>query len=347
MKTPMLLLVVCLLLTSCAKQTSKHESDSRTEQQTAASSAPDWRKAEAKLKRLVDEFETKINKLRDRELRKQLAAEYAQKMLEFTDEFEGTAAAHEAWLYVMTLGSGPAKEKAMKLLLSKAESDLESTKAVKQLYEIVLHGEGDCKRTALSHLISQSKSPKEDVVTNSLLRLITTKTVPENMRTDALQRWVSNYSDHEMTMGIAGLLTIQQCKFTEHGLKTLARCTTGEINTVVVLELAEYINRRNSVREFYRDAAADRLDGVADELKRYLTASAPANETKDLVELIKAARSDYPEQLENLKRELFLLENLAIGKPALEIEGHDLDGVEFKLSDYRGQVVLLNFWGDW
>ena len=30
-----------------------------------------------------------------------------------------------------------------------------------------------------------------------------------------------------------------------------------------------------------------------------------------------------------------------------EIEGTDQDGVAFKLSDYRGKVVVLDFWGDW
>jgi cytochrome oxidase Cu insertion factor (SCO1/SenC/PrrC family) len=32
-----------------------------------------------------------------------------------------------------------------------------------------------------------------------------------------------------------------------------------------------------------------------------------------------------------------------VGK-AMEIEGADADGVPFKLSDYRGKVVLLDFW---
>lgn len=36
-----------------------------------------------------------------------------------------------------------------------------------------------------------------------------------------------------------------------------------------------------------------------------------------------------------------------IGKVAPEISGHDLDGVPFKLSDYRGKVVALYFSGDW
>ncbi len=36
-----------------------------------------------------------------------------------------------------------------------------------------------------------------------------------------------------------------------------------------------------------------------------------------------------------------------IGTEAPEIVGVDLDGVEFKLSDYRGKVVMLDFYGDW
>ena len=32
---------------------------------------------------------------------------------------------------------------------------------------------------------------------------------------------------------------------------------------------------------------------------------------------------------------------------APEIADRDLDGVDFKLSDYRGKVVVIDFWGDW
>ncbi|MHC4953679.1 MAG: peroxiredoxin family protein [Planctomycetota bacterium] len=45
--------------------------------------------------------------------------------------------------------------------------------------------------------------------------------------------------------------------------------------------------------------------------------------------------------------DLFEARNLTVGKEAPEIEGEDIDGVVFKLSDYRGKVILLDFWGDW
>ncbi len=47
---------------------------------------------------------------------------------------------------------------------------------------------------------------------------------------------------------------------------------------------------------------------------------------------------------EKAKAELFQIRHLAVGKEAPEIEGEDQDGQRFKLSDYRGKVVLLDFW---
>lgn len=36
-----------------------------------------------------------------------------------------------------------------------------------------------------------------------------------------------------------------------------------------------------------------------------------------------------------------------VGSVAPDIVGVDLEGVEFKLSDYKGQVIMLDFYGDW
>jgi predicted Zn finger-like uncharacterized protein len=38
---------------------------------------------------------------------------------------------------------------------------------------------------------------------------------------------------------------------------------------------------------------------------------------------------------------------LNVSQLAPEIEAGDLDGVNFKLSDYRGKIILLDFWGHW
>ena len=50
---------------------------------------------------------------------------------------------------------------------------------------------------------------------------------------------------------------------------------------------------------------------------------------------------------EKAKSELHEIRHLSVGKEAQEIEGEDQDGKRFKLSDYRGKVVLLYFWSEY
>ncbi len=47
------------------------------------------------------------------------------------------------------------------------------------------------------------------------------------------------------------------------------------------------------------------------------------------------------------KSELHEVRHLSVGRPAQEIEGPDQDGKQFRLSDYRGKVVLLYFWSQY
>ncbi len=39
--------------------------------------------------------------------------------------------------------------------------------------------------------------------------------------------------------------------------------------------------------------------------------------------------------------------NLQIGMKVPDIAGVDLFGESFRLSDYKGKVVMIDFWGDW
>jgi hypothetical protein len=44
---------------------------------------------------------------------------------------------------------------------------------------------------------------------------------------------------------------------------------------------------------------------------------------------------------------LFEAEHLSVGMPVPDLAGQDLEGEGFKLSDYRGKVVFLDFWAHW
>jgi hypothetical protein len=81
-----------------------------------------------------------------------------------------------------------------------------------------------------------------------------------------------------------------------------------------------------------------RLRTAKDDAERRL-ARADLQRIKDVTE-----DEDYLAQADQM---LFELDNLQVGCKAPEIEGADTDGVAFKLSDYRGKVILLDFWGFW
>ena len=68
------------------------------------------------------------------------------------------------------------------------------------------------------------------------------------------------------------------------------------------------------------------------------------DEGRRSIERLLARKKTLGQEAEARLDEMF---NLAVGKPAPEIEGVDVDGKPLKLSDYQGKVVVLVFWGSW
>ena len=90
----------------------------------------------------------------------------------------------------------------------------------------------------------------------------------------------------------------------------------------------------------------DNVKGAASlALGQMLAGDSPAEAEKHFNAVIEKYGSKS--QKESAKGQLFEMHNLAIGKVAPDIEGEDVDGKKFKLSDYRGKVVVIDFWGDW
>jgi thiol-disulfide isomerase/thioredoxin len=50
---------------------------------------------------------------------------------------------------------------------------------------------------------------------------------------------------------------------------------------------------------------------------------------------------------EAAKTKLYEMQHLSLGKLAPDVVGEDADGAKFRVSDYRGKVIVLRFWGDW
>jgi hypothetical protein len=72
---------------------------------------------------------------------------------------------------------------------------------------------------------------------------------------------------------------------------------------------------------------------------------------EETYELMRKSFADVPAGDETMgqlaEKALFRIRRLSIGRQAPEIEGEDIDGKPFNLSDYRGKVVVLSFWGHW
>lgn len=118
------------------------------------------------------------------------------------------------------------------------------------------------------------------------------------------------------------------------------------------------------IREVIERSKSDDARGLAFlALGKLLSARADQQDTSDanrtkLREEAKEALTTVSEKYADLdasgrnagewaKSILFEVEHLAIGLPVPDLAGQDLEGADFKLSDYRGKVVFLDFWAHW
>ncbi len=70
-------------------------------------------------------------------------------------------------------------------------------------------------------------------------------------------------------------------------------------------------------------------------------------EAKDLLVELRDRMSDAGPWKDRAAGMLFELERLQVGMIAPDFETVDQDGAKWKLADYRGKVVILDFWGIW
>jgi hypothetical protein len=71
-------------------------------------------------------------------------------------------------------------------------------------------------------------------------------------------------------------------------------------------------------------------------------------EAEGLLEKLAANnKADFKELADQGKDQLYVLRHLSVGKEAPNVQGKDADDKKFALKDYRGKVVLLDFWASW
>ena len=111
--------------------------------------------------------------------------------------------------------------------------------------------------------------------------------------------------------------------------------------------------------EFVEPRVQKLIDGADDDLAPGLllglaeglceTAGEDAARKQRGLALMREVLERWPESdaAESVAGKLFRYERLAVGMPCPDFETVDADGVAFKLSDYKGKVTVIDFWGFW
>ncbi len=92
-------------------------------------------------------------------------------------------------------------------------------------------------------------------------------------------------------------------------------------------------------------ALAGKVDTLGDNLSEAEKVAAEAERTLNMV--IEKYSAEFATVKPMAEAELKALHFNRVGLTTPEISAGDLDKKDFKLSDYRGKVVLLDFWGNW
>jgi thiol-disulfide isomerase/thioredoxin len=179
----------------------------------------------------------------------------------------------------------------------------------------------------------------------------------DSPRANALAHLLRDHVRSDKLAQVCQRMALDFRKESEAFLRTvLEKNPHKEVQGLACLALAQFLNSRLQRLDLLKDRPEtvklyENLFGkdYLQELQRQDRAKA----SKEVEALFERAAAKYgsvksfgPTVGQQASAELFEIRHLAVGKEAPDIEGKDQDGKRFKLSDYRGKVVLLDFWSE-
>jgi hypothetical protein len=207
------------------------------------------------------------------------------------------------------------------------------------------------------------RNPKDPVAVDALVWVLnsTSESVggKDSPRARAIALLLRDHIQNDKLAQVCPRMRFDFAKESENFLRTLLeRNPHQEVRALACLGLAQFLNNRLRLLDLVQDSPdlAKHYQGLFDkdyfeELRRQDRAKV-AQEAEALFE--RAAKKYGDVKIpsrgtvgEEANSELFEIRHLAVGKEAPEIKGKDQDGKDFKLSDYRGKVVLLDFWSQY
>ena len=197
--------------------------------------------------------------------------------------------------------------------------------------------------------------PDHDVAVDALMWIV--KKARGDASKDACNKLITDYIDREDLQEICITMSYQPPSAETHSaLRTLMTDSPHDfVKGTATYAMANYLGRCKSAFERSKNKDQDEDSEASEHSDEFLSSLDVSEAT--IRSLYQTAIDDYADvrPYQSTKRKLkslaggalFEMDNLAIGQVAPDIEAEDLDGVDFKLSEYRGKVVVIDFWGDW
>lgn len=253
-----------------------------------------------------------------------LGQEYAEKIYALAEKYPKDPVASDAIFWVAQMGSGSSVHaKAMdKVSTFVMEMPLNDLSARLRMLP------GTTK--LLEAVFQRAEKEEKDPAAPNLLVWVAMRGPNSPIGKKATDRVIEKYSTHEAVVQLFAM--IGRGANGEEKLKGyLEKSSSDRIKGLAALSLGRMIRSKS-----------DRLGGKPEESDKLA-----AEAEKYLVMVVDQFGKDDAGLKKDAQRELNILRHLRVGKVALDISGPDLDDKKFKLSDYRGKVVLLDFWGNW
>lgn len=260
----------------------------------------------------------------------------------------------------------------------KPATPAEQFKAIRKEYDVAASGSGttdDDRRKSIARVdqlrpgIAQkfvdlaAKYPKDPIAVDALIEaiwMVNGNSFPiggnDNPGFKAMTLLLRDYSQSDKLGPICQRLTTGFRPEYELFLRTLLEKNQHKnVQALACLSLAQFLNNRAQRMEQIKEQPEQLKDYEAIFGKEYLADLQRRDRTKwakEIEVLFERAGSDFADEKipysgtvgPKARAELFEFRNLLVGKEAPDIEGEDQDGKRFKLSDYRGKVVLIDFW---
>jgi len=217
--------------------------------------------------------------------------------------------------------------------------------------------EGRSRGLARKFLKLAQQHPQDPVAVDALLW------VASHMRTggeltQALQILAKNHIKSPKLADLCRRLVRKPSTAAEQLLRKLLKHSPHtSVKAQACFHLAAYLQRQIKQIESLKDdpTQARRLDQYYGKgFSKRLLSLKPKTISQEIEQLYERVVKSFAEVKTGettmgavAKKKLFALRHLSVGRTAPEITGKDIAGKPMKLSDYRGKIVMLDFWGDW